>query len=110
MSYYQLHLFFCINLRSNNEACCAQLNSEQLFQYCKSRIKQLGLAGQGKVRINKAGCLDRCEWGPVLVVYPSGTWYRYIDETDIDEIIESHLKQGIEVSRLLIPSVPTHAG
>jgi NADH:ubiquinone oxidoreductase subunit E len=49
------------------------------MKHAKKRIKKLGLSGQGKVRINKAGCLDRCEEGPVVVVYPQGTWYTYVD-------------------------------
>ena len=60
------------------------------------------MAGQGKVRVNRAGCLDRCEEGPVCVVYPEGTWYTYIDEEDVDEIIESHIINGIQVERLKI--------
>jgi len=70
--------------------------------YAKQKIKDLGLAGEGKVRVNQAGCLDRCEEGPVCVVYPEGTWYTYVDEADIDEIIESHLIKGIPVQRLKI--------
>ena len=62
----------------------------------------MGLAGQGKVRVNTSGCLDRCEQGPALVVYPEGVWYTYIDEVDIDEIIDSHLVNGREVERLII--------
>ena len=67
------------------------------------RIKEMGLSGKGKVRVNKAGCLDRCAGGPVAVVYPQGTWYSFVDNTDIDEIIESHLKNGQIVERLLTP-------
>ena len=55
------------------------------------------------MRVNKAGCLDRCAGGPVLVVYPEGVWYSFIDNSDIDEIIESHLKHGVVVERLLLP-------
>ena len=62
-----------------------------------------GLAGTGKVRVNKAGCLDRCAAGPVAVVYPEGTWYTFVDTSDIDEIVESHLKNGQVVERLLVP-------
>ena len=68
--------------------------------YAKGRIKKLGLAGPGKVRVNKAGCLDRCEQGPVCVVYPEGIWYTYIDEEDVDEIIDSHIVNGVPVERL----------
>jgi (2Fe-2S) ferredoxin len=71
-------------------------------EYAKKKVKELGLAGGGNVRVNQAGCLDRCEEGPVCVVYPEGTWYTYVDETDIDEIIESHLLGGVPVERLKI--------
>jgi (2Fe-2S) ferredoxin len=70
--------------------------------YATNRIKELGLAGAGKVRINQAGCMDRCEQGPVCVVYPEGTWYTYVDEMDVDDIIESHLVNGEPVERLKI--------
>jgi (2Fe-2S) ferredoxin len=57
---------------------------------------------QNKIRINSAGCLDRCDDGPVLVIYPEGTWYTFVDESDLDEIIEEHLKNGRVVERLKI--------
>jgi (2Fe-2S) ferredoxin len=61
-----------------------------------------GFAPTGKVRINSAGCLDRCEEGPTLVVYPEGVWYTFIDEEDLDEIIDEHLVGGRPVERLRI--------
>lgn len=70
--------------------------------YAKARIKALGLSGEGKIRINTAGCLDRCSEGPVLVIYPEGTWYTYVDNEDIDEIIGEHLIGGRIVERLKI--------
>ena len=76
--------------------------SAQIREYAKKKIKELGLSGQGKIRVNQAGCLDRCEEGPVCVIYPEGTWYTYVDESDIDEIIESHLVNGEPVDRLKI--------
>jgi (2Fe-2S) ferredoxin len=100
MSYYSHHVFFCLNRRDEGRECCAQRDAERLQAYAKERVKQLGLAGSGKVRINKAGCLDRCEQGPVVVVYPEGVWYTYVDEKDIDEIIDSHLADGKPVERL----------
>ena len=54
------------------------------------------------MRINQAGCLDRCELGPVLVIYPEETWYTYVDESDIDEIVEEHLVHGRVVERLKV--------
>ena len=71
-------------------------------QYAKQRIKALGLSGPGRVRINRAGCLDRCEEGPVIVVYPEEVWYTYVDKDDIDEIIDRHVVGGKVVERLRI--------
>ena len=101
-SYYKHHVFFCLNQRENGEASCAQHDAKNGFDHCKSRVKAEGLAGVGGIRVNKAGCLDRCAGGPVLVIYPEGTWYTYVDSSDIDEIVDSHLKKGEPVSRLLL--------
>lgn len=98
--YYQRHLFFCTNQRQDGRACCAGSGSEALQAHAKARVKALGLSGAGKVRVNKAGCLDRCDLGPVAVVYPEGTWYTFVDASDIDEIVESHLRDGVPVERL----------
>lgn len=103
MSYYKRHIFFCLNLRPNNEDCCELHGASAGFEHCKNRIKRENLAGPGGVRVNKAGCLDRCAGGPVAVVYPEGTWYTFVDETDIDEIVDSHLKNGQVVERLVLP-------
>ncbi|MEC4722642.1 NAD(P)H-dependent oxidoreductase subunit E [Noviherbaspirillum sp. CPCC 100848] len=100
--YYQHHVFFCMNQRDEGRPCCADRGAQSAQEHAKKRIKQLGQSGQGKVRINKAGCLDRCEEGPVLVVYPEGTWYTYVDNEDIDEIIDTHLVGGKVVDRLKI--------
>jgi (2Fe-2S) ferredoxin len=71
-------------------------------EYAKQRIKELGAASPGNIRINSSGCLDRCEEGPVCVVYPEGVWYTYVDQSDVDEIIESHLIGDKPVERLKI--------
>jgi (2Fe-2S) ferredoxin len=102
-SYYERHIFFCLNERKNGEECCAQHQAQAAFDRCKSQVKEAGLAGTGRVRVNKAGCLDRCAAGPVAVVYPEAVWYTYVDLQDIDEIVESHLKNGNVVERLLTP-------
>jgi len=103
-TYYQRHIFFCLNERKNGEDCCAQHNAQEAFEHCKLQIKAAGLSGAGKVRVNKAGCLDRCAAGPVAVVYPEAVWYTYVDKNDIDEIVESHLKNGNVVERLRTPA------
>ena len=102
MSYYQHHVFFCTNLRDGERQSCGQCGAQKARDYVKQRCKELGLSGEGKVRINNAGCLDRCEQGPVVVIYPEETWYTYVDNEDLDEIIEKHLQQGQVVNRLKI--------
>jgi len=102
MSYYKHHIFFCLNQRGNGEAACTQHDAQAAFDRCKQRVKAEGLNGPGGVRVNKAGCLDRCSGGPVAVVYPEGTWYTFVDNSDIDEIVDQHLMQGQVVQRLLL--------
>jgi (2Fe-2S) ferredoxin len=101
-NFYQYHVFFCLNQRDNREACCMDKGAEAAFDYMKARAKKLGLTGEGKSRINRSGCLDRCELGPLMVVYPQAVWYTFVDNEDIDEIIESHLVNGKVVERLVV--------
>jgi len=102
MSYYRYHVFFCVNQREGGEACCGNHDAQAMRDYAKSRVKQLGLAGPGGIRVNSAGCLDRCAEGPCIVIYPEGVWYTYVDRHDIDEIISGHLQGGHVVKRLQI--------
>ena len=102
MAFYRHHVFFCTNERANGEPCCARFASRAMRDYMKDRLKAEGLHGPGQIRVNTAGCLGRCELGPVVVVYPGETWYTWVDRQDIDEIIERHLKQGEVVERLQI--------
>jgi (2Fe-2S) ferredoxin len=101
--YFQRHIFFCTNARDAGESSCAQHNAKDAQKYCKQAVKAAGLAGPGKVRVNGAGCLDRCAGGPVAVVYPDAVWYSFVDNDDIDEIVQSHLKNGQVVERLVLP-------
>jgi len=94
---YKYHLFFCTHERDDGSACCHQHNAQSLRNYAKQRVKDLKLK---KVRVNNAGCLNRCGLGPVLVIYPQGVWYQYQTTQDIDEIIESHLQNDQIVTRL----------
>lgn len=103
MPYFNKHVFFCTNQRPAGESCCNDYDAARLRDYVKAKVKSLGIESEGnRVRINTAGCLGRCEEGPVLVVYPEGVWYTYVDESDLDEIIESHLRHGVVVERLKI--------
>mgnify|MGYP003557388203 FL=1 len=104
MSHYSHHVFFCTNQRAAGErTCCADKNAIALRDYARNSVKALGLNGEGKIRVNNAGCLDRCELGPCMVVYPETVWYRYTDKEDIDEIVSEHLQQGRVVERLKLP-------
>lgn len=98
---YQCHVFVCTNVRPPNHerGSCARKNSVELRDYMKGKAKAMGLKG---VRINAAGCLDRCELGPDMVVYPDGVWYRYDTKEDIDEILTEHLQKGGRVARLML--------
>jgi (2Fe-2S) ferredoxin len=103
MSYYKHHIFFCTNLRDDGSACCQNFNAQAMRDYAKMKTKELGISGiKGGVRVNTAGCLNRCEEGPVAVVYPDDVWYTYVDQDDIDEIIREHLLHGRIVKRLRI--------
>jgi (2Fe-2S) ferredoxin len=101
--YYQHHVFCCTNQRpeGHKRGCCASKGAEGLRNYMKSKAKELGITGS---RINGAGCLDRCERGPVIVIYPEGVWYSPKNEADVDEILIAHLQQGKRVERLLLPN------
>ncbi|MBT9490978.1 MAG: (2Fe-2S) ferredoxin domain-containing protein [Paucibacter sp.] len=103
MSYFERHIFFCLNERESGKNSCAQHDAQAGFDHCKSRVRELGLADVGGVRVNKAGCLHRCAGGPVAVVYPDAVWYSFVDNSDIDEIVEQHLKNGQIVERLVLP-------
>ena len=99
--YFQAHVFVCCNRRpdGHKRGSCAARGSEGLRDYMKARAKELGLTG---VRVNMAGCLDRCEFGPTLVIYPEGIWYKIETNADIDEVLEAHLRQEGRVARLML--------
>jgi len=96
---FKYHVFFCTNIRENGESACGQHNSQEMRDYAKQLCKEKNLH---TVRINQSGCLGRCEFGPVAVVYPENTWYTFVDKEDIDDIVNNHLKNGQIVERLLV--------
>jgi len=99
-SYYSHHVFFCVNQRDDGSQCCQDYGAQRVRNYAKDKVKQLNMTGKDQVRVNNAGCLNRCSEGPVLVIYPEAVWYSYVDEEDIDEIIHEHLQHGRPVERL----------
>ncbi len=100
--YYRRHVFFCVNDRADDAGCCARQDAQAGLEHCRQRLREGDLGGAGGVRANAAGCFNRCAGAPVVVVYPEAVWYTFVDNADIDEIVESHLKSGRVVERLLL--------
>ena len=101
--YYDAHVFVCTNRRpdGHKRGCCAAGGSEKLRDYMKARAKEMGLT---RVRVNSAGCLDRCEQGPCVVIYPEGVWYRIDSNAAVDEILQRHLRDGERVPARMLPT------
>jgi (2Fe-2S) ferredoxin len=99
--FYRCHVFCCVNERppGHPRGSCSARGSVKLRDYMKAKAKALGLE---RVRINASGCLDRCELGPTMVIYPEGVWYHYESRADVDEILKTHLVQGGRVERLVL--------
>lgn len=99
--YYSRHVFCCENVRPEGHprGCCKEKGGTKLRNYLKARAKELGLSD---VRINTAGCLDRCELGPTMVIYPEGVWYHYGSIEDAEEILQTHIVDGGRVARLML--------
>jgi (2Fe-2S) ferredoxin len=99
--FYRAHVFCCINERPEGHprGCCKRKGSEKLRNYLKARAKELGLED---MRINQSGCLERCELGPTMVIYPEGVWYTYATIEDAEEILQRHLIKGERVERLML--------
>ena len=102
MTRFIKHLFICVNERSKDDprGCCTQRGSADLIDCAKKKIHEMGL--KGKVRVNKAGCLDACKYGPTVVVYPEDVWYSPKTIEDMEEIIAEHVLNDRVVERLTI--------
>lgn len=105
--YYEVHVFLCTNQRQDGHprGSCAASGSVKLKDYMKARSKELGLEGPSatrSIRVQQAGCLDRCELGPVMVLYPEGVWYAPRTREDIDAILIEHVQNGRRVERLIV--------
>src|ERR1044072_1611813 len=100
MPKFEHHIFICTNTREEGHprGCCDPAHTGELLQAFKSAVSKRGL--KGRVRANKAGCMDQCEHGPNVVVYPEAIWYGNVQLNDVDEIVESHIIGGVPVARL----------
>ncbi len=99
--FFDVHVFVCCNRRpdGHKRGSCAAKGSEHLRDYMKARTKELAIP---RIRINAAGCLDRCELGPCAVIYPEGVWYRLETTQDVDAVLERHVLAGKRVTDLLL--------
>jgi (2Fe-2S) ferredoxin len=102
MPKFEHHIFVCGNQRpaGHPRGCCDPLGQARLQKLFKEKLAARGL--KGRVRANQSGCLDQCEHGPTVVVYPEAVWYGRVTEADIDEIIDSHIVGGKPVERLVL--------
>lgn len=100
---FEKHVFVCTNTRADGHprGCCAVKDAGAIRERLKTLAAERGLAG--RIRINKAGCLDQCEHGVTIVVYPEAVWYGFVRSDDVVEILESHLIEGRPVERLRLP-------
>src|SRR5271154_6979134 len=102
MAKFEKHIFICGNQRppDHPRGCCDPAAKAELQKLFKQKLAERGL--KGKVRANQSGCLDQCEHGPNIVVYPEAVWYGRVTEADVDEIIDSHIVSGKAVERLML--------
>ena len=102
MKRFSKHIFICENKRPDGHprGCCADTRSMEIRQHFKARLKELGL--NADIRANSAGCLDACEFGVSVVVYPEQIWYGAVKHDDVEEIIQSQIITNIPVERLKI--------
>lgn len=102
MKRFEKHIFICENKRTEGHprGCCFEKNSPELKDKLKNRIKELGL--NSNIRTNSSGCLDACEFGASMVIYPEQIWYGGVTVDDVDEIVQSHLINNKPVERLMI--------
>jgi (2Fe-2S) ferredoxin len=106
---FERHVFVCEHRRDPDspKGCCATKGSAEIRDHLKKRVFDAGL--RGRVRINSAGCLDQCELGPSIVVYPEAVWYGRVTLEDADEIFEEHVLNGRPVERLRVDRPTTAA-
>jgi (2Fe-2S) ferredoxin len=97
------HIFVCTNERpaGHPRGCCKEKKSEELVPLFKQELSKVGV--RSEVRAQRAGCLDTCEFGPAVVVYPDNVWYGNVRAEDVPEIVQSHIINGQPVERLRIP-------
>ncbi len=99
--FYETHVFICTNRRPEGHprGSCADKGSEKIRDYMKARAKEAQIP---KIRINAAGCLDRCELGPCAVIYPEGIWYRLDSREAVDTVLARHIESHGRARELML--------
>jgi len=99
---YQKHIFICINQRAAGapRKSCGEAHGLEVVDAFKKKLKEKNLGI--KLRAQKSGCLDICNYGQTVVVYPEGVFYVGVEVSDVDEIIEEHIVHNRPVQRLLL--------
>ncbi len=102
MAAFTHHIFVCCNTRDpgHPRGCCDPTKSQALRNRFKIELQNRGIKGQ--VRANMAGCLDQCEHGPNLVIYPQGIWYGSVRLEDVPRIIDETILKGVILQDLVI--------
>lgn len=98
---YNPHIFVCLEDKECRvgEGCCGEKGAGDLFGHMRAYAKSKGVTG---IRVNRASCLERCELGPVMVLYPEGVWYAFRTQADVEEIVDTHVIGGGRVERLML--------
>lgn len=97
---YELHLFVCINQRNDGRESCGEEHGLKMVTRCKELLAEFGL--KGRIRVNKAGCLDVCAYGPAMVVYPEGIWYGAMTLERAERVMHEHIRNGKPVTEYII--------
>jgi (2Fe-2S) ferredoxin len=95
---FDKHIFICANQKAEGKQCCGEVNGMALIEKFREVLAEKGL--KGSVRAQKSGCLDACKFGPALVIYPEGTYYKNVQLTDVETIVEQHILQNKIVTEL----------
>ena len=95
---FEKHIFICTNQKGEGKACCGEERGMELVKRFKELISEKGL--KGRVRAQRSGCLDACQQGPALVIYPEGTYYGFVKPEDVERIIDEHIIGGKVIEEL----------
>ena len=108
MKKFEKHIFVCENKRPGGHprGCCSDKGSKEIRALFKKRLAELGI--KSKVRANASGCLDACEYGVTVLVYPEQIWHGGVTLEDVEKIIQEHIINNKPIKRLMIKDKRYH--